>query len=128
MSDYFIMLMIFYYDKFGAKYLYHFALCIDNIIGQWRINNYFFRKEAMMNITKHNNIIDKIQISYEPEDVIQDLLKTKIERRHEVDPENSPIRKYKDANLKYFDQAKSDETNFVNNKIEWIKEIIENGK
>lgn len=82
----------------------------------------------MMNITKHNNIIDKIQISYEPEDVIQDLLKTKIERRHEEDPENSPIRKYKDANFKYFDQAKSDETNFVNNKIEWIKEIIENGK
>lgn len=128
MSDYFIMLMIFYYDKFGSKDLYHFALCIDNIIGQWRINNYFFRKEAMMNITKHNNIIDKIQISYEPEDVIQDLLKTKIERRHEENPENSPIRKYKDANFKYFDQAKSDETNFVNNKIEWIKEIIENGK
>lgn len=82
----------------------------------------------MMNITKHNNIIDKIQISYEPEDVIQDLLKTKIERRHEEDPENSPIRKYKDANFKYFGQANSDETNFVNNKIEWIKEIIENGK
>ena len=67
-------------------------------------------------------------LSGAPEDVIQDLLKTKIERRHEEDPENSPIRKYKDANFKYFDQAKSNETNFVNNKIEWIKEIIENGK
>ena len=100
MSDYFIMLMIFYFDKFGSECLYYYALCVDYIIGQWRIDNYFFRKEAMMNITKRNNIIDKIQICYEPKDIITDLLEIQIERKHEENPDNSPIQKYIKANLK----------------------------
>ena len=128
MSDYFIMLMIFYFDKFGSEKLYHFALCVDYIIGQWRTDNYFFRKEAMMNVTKKNNIIDKIQINYEPKDIIKDLLETQIERKHEDDPDNSPIQKYKNANYEYFKQIKSETDDFVSRKKEWIKDIIQNGK
>ena len=128
MSDYFIMLMIFYFDKFGSEKLYYFALCIDYIIGQWRTEYYFFRKEAMMNVTQKKNIIDKIQISYESKDIIKDLLEIQIERKHEVPPTNSPIKKYKQANYKYFNQKESEDADFVNNKKEWIKEIIENGK
>jgi hypothetical protein len=128
MSDYFIMLMIFYFDKFGSKSLYYFALCVDYVIGQWRTNNYFFRKEAMMNVTKKNNIIDAIQICYEPNDIIRDLLKVQIDRRHEVEPDNLPIQKYREANYRYFKQKESDGVDFVNSKKEWIKEIIENGK
>ena len=128
MSDYFIMLMIFYFDKFGTENLYYFALCIDYIIGQWRTDNYFFRKEAMMNITKKNNIIDKIQINYEPKDIIKDLLEIQIERKHESAPTNAPIQRYKQANFDYFNQKESEDAEFVNNKKEWIKDIIENGK
>lgn len=128
MSDYFIMLMIFYYDKFGSEKLYHFALCVDYIIGQWRTDNYFFRKEAMMNVTQKNNIIDKIQISYESKDIIKDLLEIQLERKHEVAPTNSPIQRYKQANFDYFSQKESEGAEFVNNKNEWIKNIIENGK
>jgi hypothetical protein len=128
MSDYFIMLMIFYFDKFGSEKLYYFALCIDYIIGQWRTEYYFFRREAMMNVTQKTNIIDKIQISYESKDIIKDLLEIQIERKHEVPPTNSPIKKYKQANYKYFNQKESEDADFVNNKKEWIKEIIENGK
>ena len=128
MSDYFIMLMIFYFDKFGSEKLYYFALCIDYIIGQWRTEYYFFRREAMMNVTQKKNIIDKIQISYESKDIIKDLLEIQIERKHEVPPTNSPIKKYKQANYKYFNQKESEDADFVNNKKEWIKEIIENGK
>lgn len=128
MSDYFIMLMIFYFDKFGSECLYYFALCVDYIIGQWRTDNYFFRKEAMMNITKKNNIIDKIQICYEPKDIITDLLEIQIERKHEENPDNSPIQKYIKANYDYFKQKESETDNFVNNKKEWIKNIIENEK
>lgn len=128
MSDYFIMLMIFYFDKFGSECLYYFALCVDYIIGQWRTNNYYFRKEAMMNITKENNIIDKIQICYEPKDIISDLLEIQIERKNEENPNNSPIQKYIDANYNYFDQKESKTDDFVSNKIEWIKDIIEYGK
>ena len=128
MSDYFIMLMIFYFDKFGSDHLYYFALCIDYIIGQWRTEYYFFRKEAMMNVTQRNNIIDKIQISYESKDVIKDLLEIQIERKHEVAPNNSPIQRYKQANYKYFNQKETEDAEFVNNKKEWIKDIIENGK
>ena len=128
MSDYFIMLMIFYYDKFGSKCLYYFALCVDYIIGQWRTDNYFFRKEALMNITKKNNIIDKIQICYEPKDIITDLLKIQIERKHDVNPDNSPIQKYMKANYVYFKQKESETDDFVSSKKEWIKNIIENEK
>lgn len=128
MSDYFIMLMIFYFDKFGSESLYYFALCVDYIIGQWRTDNYFFRKEAMMNVTKKNNIIDAIQICYEPKDLIKDMLKIQIERKHDEDPDNSPIRKYKEANYSYFKQKENEKVDFVNSKKEWIKEIIENGK
>jgi hypothetical protein len=45
-----------------------------------------------------------------------------------VPPTNSPIKKYKQANYKYFNQKESEDADFVNNKKEWIKEIIENGK
>lgn len=129
MSDYFIMLMIFYFDKFGSDCLYYFSLCVDYIIGQWRIDNYFFRKEAMMNITKKNNIIDKIQISYEPKEIIADLLEIQIDnKQHEKKPENSPIRNYIKANYDYFGQIESETDNFVSSKKEWIKNIIENGK
>lgn len=128
MSDYFIMLMIFFFDKFGSKSLYYFALCVDNIIGQWRTNNYFFRKEAMMNITKKNNIIDAIQICYEPNDIIRDLLKIQIERKQEGEPDNIPIQKYIDANYRYFKKKELEGVDFVNSKKEWIKEIIENEK
>ncbi|MBR3519794.1 MAG: DUF262 domain-containing protein [Paludibacteraceae bacterium] len=128
MSDYFIMLMIFYYDKFGSKKLYHFALCVDYIIGQWRMDNYFFRKEAMMNITKKNNIIDKIQICYEPKDIIGDLLDVQIERKHEENPDNSPVKKYVKANYDYFKQKESETDDFVSCKKEWIKNIIKNGE
>ena len=128
MSDYFIMLMIFYFDKFGSENLYYFALCIDYIIGQWRTEYYFFRREAMMNVTQKNNIIDKIQISYESKDIIMDLLEIQIERKHEVAPNNSPIQKYKQANYNYFNQKETEDAEFVNNKKEWIKAIIENGK
>ena len=128
MSDYFIMLMIFYFDKFGSENLYYFALCIDYIIGQWRTEYYFFRREAMMNVTQKNNIIDKIQISYESKDIIMDLLEIQIERKHEVAPNNSPIQKYKQANYSYFNQKETEDAEFVNNKKEWIKDIIENGK
>ena len=128
MSDFFIMLMIFYFDKFGSEKLYYFALCIDYIIGQWRTEYYFFRREAMMNVTQKNNIIDKIQISYESKDIIKDLLEIQIERKHEESPTNSPIKKYKQANYKYFNQKESEDADFGNNKKEWIKEIIENGK
>ena len=128
MSDYFIMLMIFYFDKFGSENLYFFALCIDYIIGQWRTEYYFFRKEAMMNFTQKNNIIDIIQISYESKDIIKDLLEIQIERKHEVAPNNSPIQRYKQANFDYFNQEESEDAEFVNNKKEWIKNIIENGK
>ena len=127
MSDYFIMLMIFYFDKFGSEKLYHFALCVDYIIGQWRIGNYYFRKEAMMNVTKKHNIIDKIQISYEPTDIIMELLKTRLEISHEVNP-NNPIQEYQKANKKYFQKESSEIVNFVNSKKEWIIEIINNGK
>ena len=128
MSDYFIMLMIFYFDKFGSECLYYYALCVDYIIGQWRIDNYFFRKEAMMNITKRNNIIDKIQICYEPKDIITDLLEIQIERKHEENPDNSPIQKYIKANYDYFNQKESETDDFVSIKKEWIKNIIENEK
>ena len=128
MSDYFIMLMIFYFDKFGSECLYYFALCVDYIIGQWRTDNYFFRKEALMNITKNNNIIDKIQICYEPNDIITDLLKIQIERKHDVNPDNSPIQKYIKANYVYFKQKESETDDFVSSKKEWIKNIIENEK
>lgn len=134
MSDYFIMLMIFYYDKFGSECLYHFALCVDYIIGQWRTDNYFFRREAMMNITKKNNIIDIIQISYEPKDIITDLLEIQIERKHGVNSDSSPfeeslpITKYKTANYSYFKQMESKTDDFVSSKKEWIKNIIDNGK
>ena len=129
MSDYFIMLMIFYFDKFGSNCLYYFSLCVDYIIGQWRIDNYFFRKEAMMNITKENNIIDKIQICYEPKDIITDLLEILIEsKQHEKKPDNSPIRNYIKANYDYFGQKESETDNFVSSKKEWIKNIIENGQ
>lgn len=128
MSDYFIMLMIFYFDKFGSECLYCFALCVDYIIGQWRTDNYFFRKEAMMNITQKNNIIDKIQICYEPKDIIMDLLEIQIERKHEVSPDNSPIQKYIKANYDYFKQIESETDDFASCKKEWIKNIIENGK
>lgn len=128
MSDFFIMLMIFYFDKFGSENLYYFALCIDYIIGQWRTEYFFFRREAMMNVTQKNNIIDKIQISYESKDIIKDLLEIQIERKHEVPPTNSPIKKYKQANYNYFNQKESEDADFVNKKKEWIKEIIENGK
>lgn len=127
MSDYFIMLMIFYFDKFGSDCLYYFSLCVDYIIGQWRIDNYFFRKEAMMNITKKNNIIDKIQICYEPKEIIADLLEIQLERKHEETPENSPIQKYIEANYNYFQQD-AENNDFVSSKKEWIKNIIENGK
>lgn len=128
MSDYFIMLMIFYFDKFGSENLYYFALCIDYIIGQWRTEYYFFRKEAMMNVTQKNNIIDKIQISYESKDIIRDLLEIQIERKHEKAPTNSPIQRYKQANFDYFNQKETEDSDFVNNKKEWVRDIIENGK
>ena len=128
MSDYFIMLMIFYFDKFGSENLYYFALCIDYIIGQWRTEYYFFRREAMMKVTQKNNIIDKIQISYETKDIIKDLLEIQIKREHEVAPTNSPIQRYKQANFDYFNQKETEDAEFVNNKKEWIKDIIENGK
>lgn len=128
MSDYFIMLMIFYFDKFGSESLYYFALCVDYIIGQWRTDNYFFRKEAMMNVTKKNNIIDAIQICYEPKDLLKDMLKIQIERKHDEAPNNSPIKKYKEANYSYFKQKEIEGVDFVSSKKEWIKEIIENGK
>ena len=51
-----------------------------------------------------------------------------IERKHEVPPTNSPIKKYKQANYNYFNQKESEDADFVNKKKEWIKEIIENGK
>ena len=82
----------------------------------------------MMNVTQKNNIIDKIQISYESKDIIKDLLEIQIERKHEESPTNSPIKKYKQANYKYFNQKESEDADFGNNKKEWIKEIIENGK
>lgn len=129
MSDHFIMLVIFYYDKFASENLYHFALCVDNLIGQWRTDNYFFRKEAMMNAMKKNNILDIIQISYESDDVVRYLLETKMERKHREAPRpNSPIDKYKKANYRYFNQTEQDGCDFTTQKTEWIKEIIENGK
>ena len=82
----------------------------------------------MMNITKKNNIIDKIQINYEPKDIIKDLLEIQIERKHESAPTNAPIQRYKQANFDYFNQKELEDTEFVNNKKEWIKDIIENGK
>ena len=128
MSDYFIMLMIFYFDKLCSENLYYFALCIDYIIGQWRTEYYFFRKEAMMNVTQKNNIIDKIQISYESKDIISDLLEIQIERKHEKAPTNSPIERYKHANFVYFGKEETEDSDFVNNKKEWVRDIIENGK
>ena len=126
MSDYFIMLMIFYFDKFGSEKLYYFALCIDYIIGQWRISNFYFREKAMMNVTKKYNIIDKIQICYEPNEIIMEFLDIQIERKPA--DVNSPIQKYKNANYEYFKQIESEPDDFVSRKKEWIKNIIENGK
>ena len=126
MSDYFIMLMIFYFDKFGSEKLYYFALCIDYIIGQWRTTNFYFREKAMMNVTKKHNIIDKIQICYEPNEIIMELLEIQIERKQAV--VNSPIQKYKNANYEYYKQIESETDDFVSRKKEWIKNIIEDGK
>ena len=81
-----------------------------------------------MNVTQKNNIIDKIQISYESKDIIMDLLEIQIKREHEVAPTNSPIQRYKQANFDYFNQKETEDAEFVNNKKEWIKDIIENGK
>ena len=81
-----------------------------------------------MNVTQKNNIIDKIQISYETKDIIKDLLEIQIKREHEVAPTNSPIERYKHANFVYFGKEETEDSDFVNNKKEWVRDIIENGK
>lgn len=38
------------------------------------------------------------------------------------------LKRYKHANFVYFGKEETEDSDFVNNKKEWVRDIIENGK
>ena len=122
MSDYFIIMMIAYYDKFGTNKLYHFALLIDYVIGTIRLNSYYFKEVTMRNLMSEHNILDIIQISFEPDDIFNYItsLNLKDENRH---PENGPINNYINACKNYFNRSFDGDLRDV--KLNWIENCYE---
>lgn len=122
MSDYFIIMMIAYYDKFGTNKLYHFALLIDYVIGTIRLNSYYFKEVTMRNLMSEHNILDIIQLSFEPDEIFNYItsLHLKDENRH---PENGPINNYINACKNYFNRSFDGDLRDV--KLNWIENCYE---
>lgn len=122
MTDYFIMCMTAYYDKFLSNRLYNFAIAVDYILGMHRINYYYFQDVSMRNFSKDHNIFDIIQSSFEPDEVIKFILAIRMEKR-EVN-KNSPITKYIEAYLRYFGHELGSNEDLRDYKWEWTKDLI----
>lgn len=122
MTDFFIIMMIAYYDKFGTRKLYKFAMLIDFIIGMIRLNTYYFKKVTMRNFMQEHNILDVLQICFEPEEVFAYIssLDIKDENRN---PKNEPIRSYVDACTNYFGQTFDGDLRDV--KLKWTEKSYE---
>lgn len=122
MTDYFIMCMTAYYDKFLTNQLYNFALAVDYIVGMHRVNYFYFQDVSMRNFSKDHNIFDVIQTSFEPDEVIKFILAIQPEKR-EVN-KNGPIDKYTRACLSYFRRSLKGAEDIRDFKLEWTKELI----
>lgn len=121
MSDYFILCILAYYDKFGSAKLYHFSLGLDYVLGMIRMNYFYFKDIAMRNFTSEHNILDCIQISFEPEEIINYLISIEFEKRQR-NP-NAPINDYVAACKEYFGYQINEE-DIRDYKREWTNNRI----
>lgn len=121
-TDFFIIMVMAYYDKFGSRELYRFALYTDYIIGTIRLNNYYLKEVAMRNFTRENNILDLIQISYEPQEVFAYISSLTLKDEHKK-PENGPINCYIEACKKYF--GKNYDGDLRDVKLKWAESAYE---
>lgn len=74
MQQYFTLCIIAYYDKFGEDKLLDYALALDYTIGNERLSTYYIYEVRFINKNKQYNILDAIQMSYQPEEVIKFLV------------------------------------------------------
>lgn len=116
MTDCFIIMIIAYYDKFGTRSLYNFALLVDYIIGMVRLNNYYFKDIAIRNFMRSNNVLDIIQLSFEPEEVFHFISSINLKDESKK-PENEPINRYADACKRYFGKEYDGDLRDV--KLKW---------
>ena len=97
-------------------------MLIDFIIGMIRLNTYYFKKVTMRNFMQEHNILDVLQICFEPEEVFAYIssLDIKDENRN---PKNEPIRSYVDACTNYFGQTFDGDLRDV--KLKWTEKSYE---
>lgn len=118
MSDYFIIMMIAYYDKFGSKHIFQFAKMIDYVIGMNRLNKFYFKSISMRNFMQDYNILDRLQTCFDPDDVIEYMASLEL-KDNSNPPDNGPIKNYISACKSYYKKEYDGDIRDV--KLKWAK-------
>ncbi|CRF35093.1 hypothetical protein BRSU_2427 [Brachyspira suanatina] len=94
----FELLCVVYYDKYGEKDLFKFALYCDYLIGNYRILKARISKETIIKILKFDieeketdNLLDIIQMSFEADEIIKFIDKITPKIKENIDIKKSGV-------------------------------------
>ncbi|AEM20845.1 hypothetical protein Bint_0211 [Brachyspira intermedia PWS/A] len=94
----FELLCVVYYDKYGEKDLFKFALYCDYLIGNYRILKARISKETIIKILKFDieeketdNLLDIIQMSFESDEIIKFIDKITPKIKENIDIKKSGV-------------------------------------
>ncbi len=135
-QNFFKLLVIMYYDRFKEEKLWAFMLWADYLLGAFRINQATIVEKTPIKILRDSkeNLLDVIESSYDPDDVISFIREYTISGVKLEDIYNKPLDQYGSINgirnnyrktvLKYY--MMENNTSELSNKYEWIFEKLKN--
>lgn len=119
--------LVAYYDNFGKEKIYKAIIHLDYYIGSLRLDKYYVRKEAVVNLLKNgkNNLLDVILNAFLPEEIFQftknenQINSIYNNKTYLIDkkPRNRVTQNYIDSVKRAFDKNNSD---FKNRKL-WME-------
>lgn len=125
-TDFFKMCILLYYDKFEQEKLYDFTLWLDYLLGSYRIKQKSIVAQTPVKIIrdKYQNLLDVIESAYLPEDVFSFIKSITNADDYKIAVTGTGVQgTYKNAILEYYNK---DDVAKLNNKKNWINEIISN--
>ena len=103
MKQYYMLCIMMYYDKFKENNLLNFALALDYFVGAERISNYYIFEVKFLNINNGCNILDAIQMAYEPKEVIDFIVNNREIETKKIGSINKIITDYLYEIQNYYD-------------------------
>jgi len=94
MIQYYMLCIMMYYDKFKEDSLLNFALALDYLVGTERIANYYIFEVKYLNTNNNYNVLDAIQMAYEPKEVIDFIVNNKEIEKKQIGSINKIITRY----------------------------------